>query len=226
MRHRRIRGREAVRRRSWSAGLQAARVPRLRLGRRRGASAQRRASGRCAPRASSEPREARGRSEPLAGHHRHRPHPLGDARQPADENAHPHSYEGVAVVHNGIIENHLRAQGGAAAQAGHMFTSETDTEIFAHLIYDELKKRRWTCPPRCAPALAQVRGTYALVVISETRARTMLVAPKNASPLVLGLGAGRELRRLRRAGAPRAHARRDLPRRGRLRRHHRRAASS
>src|SRR5205085_5808361 len=59
--------------------------------------------------------------------------------KPSDENAHPHSYGGVAVMHNGIIENHLELK-ERLSRAGHKFSSETDTEIFAHLIHDELEK--------------------------------------------------------------------------------------
>src|SRR5512143_3165348 len=57
--------------------------------------------------------------------------------RPSDENAHPHAYRGVAVVHNGIIENHLELKSALAAR-GHQFASETDTEIFAHLVADAL----------------------------------------------------------------------------------------
>src|SRR5512132_1464275 len=58
--------------------------------------------------------------------------------RPSDENAHPHTYEGVAVVHNGIIENHLQLK-AALRESGHVFTSDTDSEVFAHLIAAELK---------------------------------------------------------------------------------------
>src|SRR5512142_1210841 len=58
--------------------------------------------------------------------------------RPSDENAHPHSHGGVAVVHNGIIENHLELKAALAAK-GHKFKSETDTEIFAHLIAGALE---------------------------------------------------------------------------------------
>ncbi|MBL8954067.1 MAG: glutamine--fructose-6-phosphate aminotransferase, partial [Myxococcaceae bacterium] len=61
--------------------------------------------------------------------------------RPTDENAHPHSYEGVAVVHNGIIENHLELKAELKAK-GHVFNSETDTEVFAHLIAAEQKAGR------------------------------------------------------------------------------------
>src|SRR5574338_807926 len=58
--------------------------------------------------------------------------------RPSDENAHPHSYGGVAVVHNGIIENHLELKSQLTAK-GHEFSSQPDTEIFAHLIADALQ---------------------------------------------------------------------------------------
>ena len=57
--------------------------------------------------------------------------------RPSDENAHPHAYGGVAVVHNGIIENHLAVKAALVAR-GHKFASETDTEIIAHVVADAL----------------------------------------------------------------------------------------
>jgi glucosamine--fructose-6-phosphate aminotransferase (isomerizing) len=109
--------------------------------------------------------------------------------KPSDENAHPHRYGGVAVVHNGIIENHLDLK--AALQArGHAFASETDTEIFAHLIADALAgPARGDLPQAVREALKEVRGSYAIAVASETTPG-MLVAAKNASPLVVGYGQG------------------------------------
>src|SRR5467141_4533873 len=105
--------------------------------------------------------------------------------KPSDENAHPHEYGGVAVVHNGIIENHLELK-ETLSHAGHKFSSETDTEIFAHLIADEENSGK-ALPAAVRGALAKVKGTYALAVMSE-RSPEMLVVAKNASPLVLGLG--------------------------------------
>src|SRR5438874_3471930 len=107
--------------------------------------------------------------------------------KPSDENAHPHKYGGVAVVHNGIIENHLELK-EQLIKAGHKFSSETDTEIFAHLIHREIEKGL-ALPEAVRAALAQVKGTYALAVMSE-KFPGMLVVSKNASPLVLGLGKG------------------------------------
>ncbi len=109
--------------------------------------------------------------------------------KPSDENAHPHRFGGVAVVHNGIIENHLELKAGLQAR-GHAFTSETDTEIFAHLIADALEGAgRGDLRGAVRVALGQVRGTYAIAVISEGAPRT-IVAAKNASPLVVGYGEG------------------------------------
>ena len=105
--------------------------------------------------------------------------------KPSDENAHPHKYGGVAVVHNGIIENHLELK-EALISAGHKFSSETDTEIFAHLIQEEIEKGL-RLPEAVRAALHKVRGTYALAVVSE-KFPDMLVVSKNASPLVVGLG--------------------------------------
>jgi glutamine---fructose-6-phosphate transaminase (isomerizing) len=108
--------------------------------------------------------------------------------RPSDENAHPHAYGGVAVVHNGIIENHLELKAGLAGR-GHKFRSETDTEIFAHLIADALADGKRDLRDAVRAALAQVKGTYAIAVVSEQRPGE-IVAAKNASPLVVGFGQG------------------------------------
>jgi len=109
--------------------------------------------------------------------------------RPSDENAHPHRHGGVAVVHNGIIENHLELRNALQAR-GHKFTSETDTEIFAHLISDALEgPARGDLAQAVRLTLRQVRGTYAIAVVSDKVPRT-IVAAKNASPLVVGHGEG------------------------------------
>jgi glucosamine--fructose-6-phosphate aminotransferase (isomerizing) len=108
--------------------------------------------------------------------------------RPSDENAHPHSYGGVAVVHNGIIENHLELK-SALTGRGHRFTSETDTEIFAHLIADALQDGARGLEQAVRTALGQVSGTYAIAVVAEKRPDE-IVAAKNASPLVVGYGKG------------------------------------
>jgi glucosamine--fructose-6-phosphate aminotransferase (isomerizing) len=107
--------------------------------------------------------------------------------RPSDENAHPHTYEGVAVVHNGIIENHLELK-AALRSSGHVFSSETDSEVFAHLIAAELKTGL-ELPEAVLAAIARVRGTYALAVV-WAKDPNRIVATKNSSPLVLGLSEG------------------------------------
>lgn len=107
--------------------------------------------------------------------------------RPSDENAHPHRYKGVAVVHNGIIENHLALR-DRLREDGHVFSSETDTEIFAHLIARALDGTG-DLVRAVREATAQVRGTYALAVVSQSEPQ-VLVATKSASPLVVGLGEG------------------------------------
>jgi glucosamine--fructose-6-phosphate aminotransferase (isomerizing) len=108
--------------------------------------------------------------------------------RPSDENAHPHAYRGVAVVHNGIVENHLqlRAELGGT---GHVFSSETDTEIIAHLVAAALAAGAPDLLSAVRTALGRVRGTYAVAVVAEDRPGEV-VAAKNASPLVIGYGVG------------------------------------
>ncbi|MCP3102007.1 glutamine--fructose-6-phosphate transaminase (isomerizing) [Myxococcus sp. K15C18031901] len=107
--------------------------------------------------------------------------------RPSDENAHPHTYKNVAVVHNGIIENHLALKEQLRAR-GHVFSSETDTEVFAHLISDQLEQGK-DLPDAVRGAIEQVKGTYALAVVTAADPNR-IVCTKNASPMVLGLGEG------------------------------------
>ncbi len=106
--------------------------------------------------------------------------------RPSDENAHPHKVGGVSLVHNGIIENHVdlrrRLQGEAR-----VFKSETDTEIVAHLVDRALRDGAPTLIEAVRMALSEVRGAYAIVVMSDEHPE-QIVAAKNASPLVLGIG--------------------------------------
>jgi len=105
--------------------------------------------------------------------------------RPSEENAHPHRHGRVALVHNGIIENHLDLRQRLAA-AGHAFRSETDTEILAHLLDDELTG---TADPAEAlgRALRKVRGVYAICALIDGDDDLVLCARKDA-PLVVGLG--------------------------------------
>ncbi len=108
--------------------------------------------------------------------------------RPSDENAHPHKSGLVSVVHNGIIENHAALR-ERLRSLGRTFSSETDTEIVAHLVDEELKKPEGGLVEAVRRALKQVQGAYAIVVLSESEP-DVIVAAKNASPLVLGVGEG------------------------------------
>src|ERR1041385_4439677 len=86
--------------------------------------------------------------------------------RPSEANAHPHRVGSVAVVHNGIIENYLALRARLEA-AGRRFSSETDTEIVAHLIDEALIAGAPTLVAAVRKALAQVEGAYALAVVSD-----------------------------------------------------------
>lgn len=106
---------------------------------------------------------------------------------PCERNAHPHFSGDIAVVHNGIIENHeaLREQLKAL---GYAFSSDTDTEVIAHLLTHKLKEQ----PDLTAALKATVKelhGAYGLAVINAQQP-DRLVAARSGSPLVIGLGLG------------------------------------
>ena len=107
--------------------------------------------------------------------------------RPSEENAHPHTSDGVTVVHNGIIENHAALRDELKKQ-GRTFTSETDTEIFAHLI---AMARAQGLPLLAAvkDATSRVEGAYALAVLDKSTPGAIAFA-KLASPLVVGYGEG------------------------------------
>ncbi|HVL37884.1 MAG TPA: glutamine--fructose-6-phosphate transaminase (isomerizing), partial [Fimbriimonadaceae bacterium] len=106
---------------------------------------------------------------------------------PTDENAHPHydQYEQISIIHNGIIENYLDLKQELLAK-GHEFRSQTDTEVAAHVIGEEYATGK-PLEEAVRVATKRLRGAYALVVISR-REPGKIVAVRNASPLVLGLG--------------------------------------
>ncbi|MCX8011719.1 MAG: glutamine--fructose-6-phosphate transaminase (isomerizing), partial [Desulfobacterota bacterium] len=107
--------------------------------------------------------------------------------RPSEENAHPHLDGQVAVVHNGIIENYLSLKESLAAK-GHLFHSETDSEIIAHLVNHYLMEGLdWEEAVR--KALQNLKGTYALGIICE-RFPNMLTVARKESPMVIGLGEG------------------------------------
>src|SRR5580700_5009656 len=105
---------------------------------------------------------------------------------PSERNAHPHvSRDGLAIVHNGIIENHeeLRAE---LKREGYEFTSETDTEVIAHRIHHHLKTVNDLFKAVRA-TVAELEGAYALAVVSEHDPDRIILA-REGCPVVIGLG--------------------------------------
>jgi glucosamine--fructose-6-phosphate aminotransferase (isomerizing) len=108
--------------------------------------------------------------------------------EPSEKNAHPHiCNKSVAIVHNGIIENHseLREQ---QSKAGFSFTSETDTEVAVHQIEHYLQQEG-DLLAAVKLAAADFEGAYALGVISSSD-KNRLIASRRGSPLVIGVGIG------------------------------------
>ena len=104
---------------------------------------------------------------------------------PSERNAHPHISGGLAVVHNGIIENFEELRSKLQAK-GYAFTSETDTEAIAHLLHDKLK----TIPDlfdAVRATIAELVGAYAIGVLTEADPSRAIVARKG-SPLLMGIG--------------------------------------
>ena len=131
--------------------------------------------------------EKRLSSEPLAGrigigHTRWATH-----GRPNEENAHPHAVDGVAVVHNGIIENHRELR-DELERAGARFVTETDSEVIAHLVDQQLKKG---CEPVEAvrAALPRLEGAFALAFLFEGY-ENLIIGARKGSPLAVGYGRG------------------------------------
>lgn len=106
--------------------------------------------------------------------------------KPSMQNAHPHvSHDEIAIVHNGIIENHdeLRV---SLKQRGYVFTSETDSEVAAHLIHYYFQETK-SLLKAVQLAAAQMDGAFALGVIHQQRCEE-IVAIRRGSPLVIGIG--------------------------------------
>ncbi len=116
---------------------------------------------------------------------------------PNDMNAHPHTDErgNVAVIHNGIIENYaaLRAE---LKTRGHVFQSETDTEILAHLVEEEFAARgeqgAVALLDAVRAALQRVRGAYSFVIM-DARVPDLMIGARHFSPLVVGVGENENL---------------------------------
>src|SRR3954462_6992013 len=136
----------------------------------------RKAKGRVADLAAELP--ARFKGAPGIGHTRWATH-----GEPSDLNAHPHVAGTIAVVHNGIIENadELRAE---LAADGVVLTSETDSEVLPHLI---ARSGAGELEDAVREALSRVVGTYGVAVV-DARHPDVLVAARNGSPVVLGIG--------------------------------------
>ncbi len=108
---------------------------------------------------------------------------------PIERNAHPHCdpERRLALIHNGIFENYQELRDELSAE-GSEFLSDTDTEMFAHLLARELKKES-SFKKAFSAALSRVEGAYALVVVSQDHPGTLYAARKS-SPLVMGIGEG------------------------------------
>ncbi|POA57772.1 MULTISPECIES: glutamine--fructose-6-phosphate transaminase (isomerizing) [unclassified Pseudomonas] len=106
---------------------------------------------------------------------------------PCERNAHPHFSGDLAVVHNGIIENHEALREQLKAQ-GYEFTSDTDTEVIAHLLNHKLKDLG-DLTVALKATVKELHGAYGLAVISASQP-DRLVAARSGSPLVIGLGLG------------------------------------
>ncbi|MGY3088420.1 glucosamine--fructose-6-phosphate aminotransferase (isomerizing) [Hymenobacter sp. UYAg731] len=110
--------------------------------------------------------------------------------EPNDENAHPHysTSERIAIIHNGIIENYAALK-THLQQQGHVFHSDTDTEVFVNLIEEIQKQNSCSLEEAVRLALHEVVGAYAIVVLSKD-APNQLIAARKGSPMVIGIGEG------------------------------------
>jgi glucosamine--fructose-6-phosphate aminotransferase (isomerizing) len=107
--------------------------------------------------------------------------------EPSERNAHPHVSSNIIVVHNGIIENHSPLRAALKAK-GYAFTSDTDTEVIAHLVEDELKSTG-SLLAAVQKSVKQLHGAYGTVLLDKTDPSRVVVA-RSGSPLVIGLGIG------------------------------------
>lgn len=107
--------------------------------------------------------------------------------KPTENNAHPHVSGHVAVVHNGIIENYQELKDDLEA-LGYVFTSQTDTEVVAHLVHDALKSTS-SLLEAVQSVVPQLKGAYALGII-HTDYPDELITVREGSPLVIGVGIG------------------------------------
>lgn len=110
--------------------------------------------------------------------------------EPSNRNSHPHtSNDGrLTIIHNGIIENYavLKAE---LESRGHVFNSDTDTEVLIHLVEEIYKKENVDLMEAVRLALQQVNGAYAIVIMDEDHP-DQLIAARKGSPMVIGVGKG------------------------------------
>ena len=107
--------------------------------------------------------------------------------RPSEINAHPHKAGPIIVIHNGIIENYLQLK-EQLKNGGHVFKSETDTEVIAHLTEHKLRDEP-DFEKAARQALTELKGAYAVCILNENEPGT-LIAAKLGSPMVIGLGTG------------------------------------
>ncbi|HKX11742.1 MAG TPA: glutamine--fructose-6-phosphate transaminase (isomerizing) [bacterium] len=107
--------------------------------------------------------------------------------RPSEANAHPHRFGDITLVHNGIIENYSELREGLIKK-GHHFSSETDSEIVAHLVAEESGPRTPTLTA-FKKALHRLKGSFAIAMLHE-KEPDKLYAARSGSPLVLGIGEG------------------------------------
>ncbi|AUX74384.1 glutamine--fructose-6-phosphate transaminase (isomerizing) [Erwinia pyrifoliae] len=107
--------------------------------------------------------------------------------EPSENNAHPHISGDIIIVHNGIIENHEPLRELMIGR-GYTFTSETDTEVVAHLVNWE-RQNGGTLLEVVRRVIPQLRGAYGMVIL-DSRDPSTLVAARSGSPLVIGRGVG------------------------------------
>ncbi|MBX2808114.1 MAG: glutamine--fructose-6-phosphate transaminase (isomerizing) [Cellvibrionaceae bacterium] len=107
--------------------------------------------------------------------------------KPTQSNAHPHASNTIAIVHNGIIENHDQLRKNLQ-QKNYHFASQTDTEVIAHLIDDHIDQGQ-SLLQAVNNTTALCEGAYALAVI-DSRDHTQMIATRKGSPLVIGVGIG------------------------------------
>lgn len=110
--------------------------------------------------------------------------------EPSDRNSHPHTAQSgkLSIIHNGIIENYAVLK-EELSQRGHVFSSDTDTEVLIHLIEDIYQHQSADLYEAVRLALLEVTGAYAIVVMDENQP-DQLIAARKGSPMVVGVGEG------------------------------------